>query len=193
MKLPELENPQKYTGLYVVDFGQQCSVGFTAEEVAELLESEKFKDITVYKIYNAYPDGRIELKGVRKEIFQLEAGMFFYSGDIDTAKRNFEGLVDLAIKAAVPGRAKVHMAKYSNQRFVTALIYPAEYDQQFSQWLLDADYRTDGAVAGGIGAVQSYYEQNPEIVEQHQIFAASAYQSKSGEQLLRDARVAVQR
>jgi len=89
MKLPELQNSRKYVGLYVFDFGEHTGVGFTAEEVAELLESEKYKDGKVYKIHKAYPDGRLELKGVLKETFQLEAGMFFYSSNIDTARCNF--------------------------------------------------------------------------------------------------------
>ena len=38
MKLPELKGPEKYVGLYVVDFGQYTSVGFTALQVAELPE-----------------------------------------------------------------------------------------------------------------------------------------------------------
>jgi hypothetical protein len=59
MKLPELQNSQKYIDLYVVDFGQYCSVGFTAREVAELLESEKYSDCKVYKIHNARPDGTV--------------------------------------------------------------------------------------------------------------------------------------
>jgi hypothetical protein len=41
MELPKLQKPDRYVGLYVFDFGGQVSVGFTAEEVAELLESEK--------------------------------------------------------------------------------------------------------------------------------------------------------
>ncbi len=41
MKLPELEKAEKYVGLYIFDFGDHAGVGFTAEEVAELLESEK--------------------------------------------------------------------------------------------------------------------------------------------------------
>ena len=72
MKLPEVKNGEKYVGLYIVDFGESTSVGFTAEEVGELLESKKFGGIKVYKIYNAYPDGRMELRGVVNETFQLE-------------------------------------------------------------------------------------------------------------------------
>ena len=47
MKLPEIKEANKYTGLYVVDFGDHCGVGFTAGEIAELLESERFA--VVYK------------------------------------------------------------------------------------------------------------------------------------------------
>ena len=37
MKLPKLDNPDRYKGLYIFDFGDHAGVGFTAEEVAELL------------------------------------------------------------------------------------------------------------------------------------------------------------
>ena len=89
MKLPELEKPEKYAGLYIFDFGDHVGVGFTAREVAELLESEKYSHGKVYKIHRAFPDGKLELKGVTVETFQLEAGMFFYSSEPDTARRDF--------------------------------------------------------------------------------------------------------
>ncbi|MHC4639423.1 MAG: hypothetical protein ACYTBV_18285 [Planctomycetota bacterium] len=130
MKLPELKKPENYTGLYVFDFGDYASVGFTAEEVAELLESEKYQHGKVYKIHRAYPDGRLELKGIQNDRFQLEAGMFFYAGDIETARNNFKQLTTLAVTKAPPCRATVHLAKYNDGKFVTSLIYPAEYDDE---------------------------------------------------------------
>jgi hypothetical protein len=193
MKLPELQKPDKYVGLYVFDFGDHTGVGFTAEEVAELLESEKYKDSKVYKIHRAYPDGRLELKGVPAERFQLEAGMFFYSSELETTRRDFKELVNLAIRAAPPGRAKVHLAKYSDQKFVVALIYPAEYDDEFSTWLLDGRYKTNGAAAGGVGAVQEYYDYQPEVLDRHQLFGKSETISRSGEELLVSLKLAVQR
>ena len=74
MRLPRLDNPQRYAGLFVVDFGETCSVGYTAEEVALLMESEAHADAKVYRIHNAYPDGTMELKGVPRNRFALEAG-----------------------------------------------------------------------------------------------------------------------
>ncbi len=193
MKLPELEKPEKYVGLYIFDFGDHTGVGFTAEEVAELLESEKYKDGKVYKIHKAYPDGRLEIKGVPGETFQLETGMFFYSSELETARRDFKGLVNLAVKSSPPCRAKVHLAKYGDDKLVVALIYPAEYDGEFSSWLLDGEYRTGGAAEGGVGAVQRYYDQEPEILDRHQLFGQSETISRTGSELLSSLKMAVQR
>jgi len=193
MKLPELEKPDKYVGLYVFDFGEQAGVGFTAQEVAELLESEKYREGKVYKIHRAYPDGRLELKGVPAETFELEAGMFFYSRDLDTARRDYKALVDLAVGNAPPCRAKVHLARYSDEKFAVALIYPAEYDGEVSSWLIDGDYRTAGAAEGGTGAVQRYYDSALEVLERHQLFGESDYVSRTGTELLESLKTAVQR
>ena len=193
MKLPELQNPQKYVGLYIFDFGEHVGVGFTAEEVAELLESQNYKNSKVYKIHKAYPDGKLELKGIRAEIFQLEMGMFFYSSALETARRDFKGLVNLAIKASPPCRAKVHLAKYSDGKFAVALIYPAEYDDEVSSWLLDGEYKTSGAAEGSVEAVQRYYNVKPQILDRNQLFGKSESMSRTGEQLLAAVKLAVQR
>ncbi len=193
MKLPELEKSEKYVGLYVFDFGESVSVGFTAEEVAELFESEHYKDCKAYKIYKAEPDGTVELKGVRAETFSLESGMFFYSGDVEDARGNFKGLVDLAIAMVPPCRGKVHLTKYGEEKFAVCIIYPAEYDDEMSRWLLDGGYKTNGAAEGGVGAVQRYYDEGPEILDRSQLFGKSEFVSRSGEELLGNLKAAVQR
>jgi hypothetical protein len=193
MKLPELKEPKRYVGLYVVDFGEHTGVGFTADEVAEILESEKYKGCKVYKIYNAYPDGRLELKGVRNEIFQLEAGMFFYEDSHIGAKSDFKRLVSIAVQSPLPCRAKVQLAKYRGNKFATAIIYPAEYDDEVSRWLLENAYKTKGAVEGGIGAVERYYQAKPEVLERHQLTGQQTFESRSGAELLANLKAAVQR
>ncbi len=193
MELPKLEKPEKYTGLYVFDFGDHAGVGFTAEEVAELLDSERYRDAKVYKIHRAYPDGRLELRGVPAESFQLEAGMLFHSTDAEAARSDFKRLGDLAIRLAPPCRAKVQLARYANDRFAVALIYPAEYDSEISRWLLDSNYRTAGQVEGGAGAVERHYADGPAILDRHQLFAADESVSRSGAELLACVGLAVQR
>jgi len=193
MELPKFKKPQKYVGLYVFDFGDHTGVGFTAQEVAELLESEKYKDCKVYKIHKAYPDGKLELKGVLSEIFQLETGMFFYSNDLETATGNFKKLISLAVGSEPPCRAKLHLAKYSTEKFAVAFLYPAEYDDEISDWLLEGDYKTDGPAEGGIEAVRRYYQQKPQILDRHQLFAKTDNLSRTGQELLAGLKKTVQR
>ena len=119
--------------------------------------------------------------------------MFFYSSEMETARRDFKGLVNLAVKSSPPCRAKVHLAKYGDDKLIVALIYPAEYDGEFSSWLLDGQYRTAGVAEGGVGAVQSYYDRQPEILERHQLFGQSEAISRTGSELLTSLKMAVQR
>ena len=186
MNIPNLPNPQKFKSLYIVDFGDYSSTGFTADEVAMLLESEKFSNIKVYKIHNAYPDGKFEIKGVANETFNFESGMFFYASDLETAQNDFDRLVSLAITVAPPSRAKVQLAEYADGKFVTAIIYPAEYNDEISRWLLEINYKTLGLVNAGIEATTSYYENSPAILQRHQLFASIANESRTAEELIEE-------
>jgi len=193
MNLPKIEQANKYVGLYVVDFGDTSSVGFTANEVAELLESEEFADIKVYKIHNAYPDGRMELKGVPTDVFNLEMGMFFYSGNETTGREEYQKLFDLAENTFPPCRAKIELSKITAEVYTTALIFPAEYNDEVSDWLIDINYKTAGAAAGGISALTSYYEQRIETLESAQVGTERAVDEKTGRELIESTRLAVQR
>ena len=193
MKLPELKKPEKYVGLYIIDFGDHTGVGFTAPEVAELLESENYKHCKAYKIHRAFPDGTLEIKGVPSHIFQLEAGMFFYATNIDAANADFKNLTALAVTDAPPCRAKVHLSTYNQDKFVIALIYPAEYDDEISTWLTNGRFTTSGQVEGGIEAVRRYYDSDIEIIERHQLFSSPALEARTAEELLAGAKVALQR
>lgn len=191
MKLPDIQEPQRYTGLYVVDFGDHTGVGFKAEEVAALLEEEPLKEIRIYKIHRAQPDGTMDLRGVDPALFHLEAGLFFFADDEDTARREFEELVRLADETAPPAKAKTQLSML-NGRYVVALIYPAEYDPEFSRWLTDADYRTQGEAEGGTGAVTRYYNDAPEILESRQLLPADQ-QLLAGRELMAATRRALVR
>jgi hypothetical protein len=193
MKLPKLQKPDSYVGLYVVDFGDNAGVGFTAQEVAELFESEKYSHCKAYKIHRAYPDGRLELKGVQKETFQLETGMFFFSSNIDTARNDYKRLVKFGIETNLPCKAIVQLARYSDDKFSVAMIYPAEYDEEISGWLLEHKFQAAGVAEGGISAVTKYYDAKPEILERHQLWGRSSVESRTGEELLAATKIAVQR
>ena len=193
MHLPRLEKPERYRGLYVFDFGDHTGLGFTAEEVAELLESERYQDGKVYKIHKAHPDGKLELKGLPKETFHLEAGMFFYASDLDSGRREYRHLINLAVTHQPPCRAKVHLAEADEGQCVVGLIYPAEFEEEMGAWLLDCRHAFAGVVEGGVGCVQAYYDRDREILERHQLFGTSSFESRTGDELLANLRRAVQR
>ena len=119
--------------------------------------------------------------------------MFFYSNALESSRGDFKKLVDLSVAASPPCRAKVYLSKYGDDKYVVALIYPAEYDDELSSWLLDGQYKTSGAVEGGIEAAQRYYDYKPEILDRYQLFAESESISRTGQKLLAGLKLAVQR
>ena len=193
MKLPKLEKPKQYVGLYAIDFGDHSGVGFTADEVGELLESEKYQTVQVYKIYRASPDGTLEIKGVTKDRFQLESGLFFYTADLETSQKGYRRLVALAVTQQPPCRAKVHLAEWGQGQYVLALIYPAEYEEEVSAWLIQGEFEAEGLAEGGVGVVQQYYDRSPEVLERHQLYGQGQFESRTGDALLLGLRQAVQR
>lgn len=118
--------------------------------------------------------------------------MFFYAFDEETARADFARLAECPHRFEPPSRAKIQLAEVGPQQYVTALIYPAEYDAGFSRWLLDCEYRTEGPAAGGISAVEQYYRQKPVILESTQIFNSTSV-AFHGENLLEAAKKAMVR
>ncbi len=119
--------------------------------------------------------------------------MFFYTQDESTARQDFRRLVNLAVRNTPPCRAQVQLAKYAEDKFAVALLYPAERDEEVSAWLLEGDYRTAGPAEGGVGAVERYYRDRPEILETQQLFGTNETVSRTGRELLESVALAVQR
>jgi hypothetical protein len=192
MKLPELKEADKYTGLYVVDFEDHCGVGFVASEVAELLESAQFSDVQVYKVHRANPDGTMELKGVANQTFQLEAGIFFHAVDEETARADYDRLLAWADQQSAPSRCKVQLIA-AGDSFVTAMIYPAEFDDAFSRWLLDGQYRTEGAVEAGTSVAGRHYDAGHTILANTQLWPVESADYLTGQALLEATKRAIVR
>ncbi len=197
MKLPAVEQPGRYAGLYVYDFGEWTAVGYTASEIAVLLESEEYTQGQVYRIERVSPDGQMELRGISRERFQLESGMFFNRNELDAARTDFADLVRASEATPPPTRAFVHLAdrgpEVDRARYVVALIYPAEHDDDMARWLLDVKYAGGDLVEGGISHVSNYYGETHELLERQQVWSSDSIQSRGAEEVLRSVRRAVQR
>jgi hypothetical protein len=197
MKLPRLDEPARYRGLYVFDFGDWSAVGYTVEEIARLLESETHRGGKVYKIVRAQPDGTLELRGVPHTRFRAESGAFFNRGDQAAAQSDFDGLCRAAEALPPPCRAFVQLAQRPAAegvpRYVTALIYPAEYEDELSRWLLDLEYAGGDTVEGGISHVTNYYAGTHTVLDRRQLWSQGTLAARSTEELLANVRRAVQR
>ncbi len=197
MKLPTLSQPDLYRGLYAFDFGEWTAVGYTAEEVAMLLESDQYRAGKVYKIVRARPDGQMELRGVAAERWHTESGMFFGRADRAAAEDDFEALQQLATVTPPPCRTFIQLAdrgaEAGRARYVTALIYPAEYEDEMSRWLLDGRYQGGDTAEGGVSHVTNYQAEPKTILRREQLWSRPAIPSRSSDEVVRSVRTAVQR
>lgn len=197
MKLPEIADAQAYAGLYVFDFGEWTALGYTAEEIAVLLEEQRYADGQVYRIRRATPDGRFELMGVSRARFSLESGMFFPRMTLEDARADFDALRAAAHAHAPPCRAKLQLTDRSRSGasapFVTALIYPAEYDDDVARWLLDVNYAGGDVAEGGVSHVTDYQQEDHRILDRAQLWAQRTRAAREREEVLATVQRAVQR
>ena len=193
MKLPRLDPSKKYDGLYVIDFstaaqgGDTVGVGYTAEEVAMLLESERYATANVYKVHRVRPDGTAELKGVSRTRFENESAFVFCSRDAERARQDFHDLQALAEAHPLPCRARLLWGGLGYQPafpFVAAILYPAEYEEEMSQWLIDQDVRAGETVDAGISHATTVLA-NLQVRDRAQLPSAIAGGSRSREELLK--------
>jgi hypothetical protein len=181
MRLDELE---RCAGLYVYDHGDWTAVGQTADEIRSLLESERTRGGRVYRIQRVSPDGSMELRGVAAERFQLESGMFFNRRELWEARTDFEALRRAVERIAPPCRAFVHLAERTGGeaewRYVTALVYPAECEDDIASWLTALDYQGGELIDAGISHVTQYYAEPHRVVDRLQLMRRPAEAAGAG-------------
>lgn len=196
MRLPNVSEPQRYNGLYVFDFGEWVALGYTAEEIAVLLESPEYREGKAYKICRATPNGQMELRGVSSERFQLESGIFFYCSSESSAREAFDELTSVAESTPPPTRAQLQLTKRGEDgepgAFVVALISPAEYEDEIGDWLTAVEFFGGDWAEGGVSHVTNYYEERPNILSRKQLWNRETL-SRSPEQVFSSVRRAVQR
>ena len=197
MNLPPLADPAKYRGLYVFDFGQWCAVGYTAEEIAVLLESAQYAAGQAYKIRRAQADGQMELQGVSGALLRAESGMFFFQAQLSEAQVDFDALVAAAETHKPPRAATVHLVERfgaeTNARFATALIFAAEGVDDIAAWLNAIGYAGGDLVEGGASHLANYHAEDKRVIEGRQLSSATPHASRSPAEVLASVRQAVQR
>ncbi len=193
MKLPQLNNSDKYVGLYVIDFGGHSATGYTGIEVAALLESEKYADVKVFKITGAAPDGSLELQGITNDRFRLESGMFFHCLTEESAKADFDKLASFGSEQNPPCNVKLQLTRDSEGQDIIAMVYPAEYENEIGCWMIASGYRGNGPVDAGISQVERFYASDFSALESVQLKPASAIPARSFDELVKTTTCEIQR
>jgi len=202
MKLPKLDSSKDYRGLYVIDFspcgeavGETVAVGYTAEELAIVLESERYAQARVYKIHRLQPDGTVELRGVSRRRFDVESAFCFCSREPGRAEKDFAELKALAEQWPLPCKARLLWGELGYQPmfpWVVALLYPAEYEDELSAWLIERNYRGGECVDAGISHATNV-AANLRVRERAQLPCAAWRQSRAPEEVLRAVGQTLQR
>lgn len=160
---------------FIYDFGGAKRYGCTAEDIAVFLEDPDLREGTIYRVHRAYPDGRMEIKGVSADRWQLESGLFFYRADRVSALSDYEALTRVG-QFGPPCRCFVHLADRTPaqplNRYVTALIYPSEFEDDIADWLLARNFAGGDVVEGGISHVTNYYAEEKVVLERAQLWRA---------------------
>ncbi len=194
MKLPALSDPRKYTGLYVFDFGDHVSVGYTGAEISILLASERFRSGQAYRIHRVLPDGTIHLQGVSRDTFSQQDGLFFLRSSEVAARADFNALRRAAEASPPPCHMKLHLVASTEapDLFVTAVLFPAESTHDASAWLQRIAFEGGDQVTGGVHETSEYHSAGYRTIDQTQLWAAGPTGRSQGE-VLATTHLAVQR
>ncbi len=141
-RLPALSNPVRYTGLYIFDFGDHVSVGYTLEEIEYLLNESEYSQCKVYKIHRAHSDGTLEICGVSRMDWSRMGGLVLWFSQEEAARLAFDKLFELASKTPPPGRCEIILTHKRCAEYPYALIirYVQELDEVMSNWLIELDF-----------------------------------------------------
>jgi hypothetical protein len=136
-KLPPIPDPKQYEGLFVYDFGDHVSVGYTAGEISVLRRAMAYHKGTAYQIYRVNERGGLELRGVQDAGLASREAICFLRADAAIARRDYESILSEAQSRPLPCDAELRLVRsYGFEPSdLTALIYPEWASHVVSGWL----------------------------------------------------------
>jgi hypothetical protein len=195
MKLPPISDPWRYEGLFVFDFGEWVSVGYTAEEVAVLLESKEHRNGAAYRVYRVNAQGGMELIAVRGGELYGEEMMLFASRDSLEAQAGFSSLKEAAQQSPIGCAARIEMIDVALEEHPhgVCLIYPRHAGNIVSAWLVAMAFQGGEVVLGGAEALNAYNGAKAAPVASCRLVARADYTPRLADEILRSVRRPLQR
>lgn len=195
LQLPPLDQPQRYAGLFVYDFGDHTAVGYTAAEIAVLRFSTHHRHGKAYEIYRVDDSGSIELRGVSDAALVARDGLAFLRHTLSEARADYDILVSLAERWPCPVSAELTLARVYmfEPDYAVVLTYPATASSIFARWLDDAHYRGGSTVLAGPQVIRETGGANLIRLASTALRAKTGYSDRSAEEVLRSVDRPVQR
>jgi hypothetical protein len=167
-KLPALSDPVRYAGLYIFDFGDHVSVGYTAEEIEYLLADPKYADGAVYKIYRAHPDGTLEIRSIEPLAWGSWTGMVFRFANRKSANEGFEHFKKISSNIQPPEDFEIILVELKGEDWPFAIVmrYKQEFEDELARWMIEIDYALGHDVEGGRSSVDEVLKIGTEVLRE---------------------------
>lgn len=152
--------PAARRGRYIVDFGNETVAGFTSRQVSEMLESERFRHIQVYKVLRTDDRGRREIVGVPRSRFGARESLLFMRRHRETAESDFVALREAAARRPPPCTLQWSWSllvggESHRPPYMLELSFPADSADEIGAWLVNIGFRGGDDVMSGNAAGHS--------------------------------------
>ncbi len=193
--LPPIRNPQRYAGLFVYDFGEHVSVGYTAAEIRVLRESAAHRDGTAYEIYRVDENGAMELRGVLDDRLTHRESICLLRRDRADARRDYDGLREASDRDPIGCAVEMQLAKlYAfDPPHVTALSYVSSATSVVAGWLLIHAPGAGDEVAGGSDAHARLAASDGVRIASCELQVKSDFRDRSADEVLEQVDRTLQR
>ena len=155
--LPHIPNPKQYEGLFVYDFGDHVSVGYTAGEIGVLRRALAHHKGTAYQIYRVNERGGLELRGVQDGGLDSREAICFLRAEAATARKDYEAILFEAESRPLSCNAELRLVRsYGfDPPNLTALVCPGWASHVVSGWLSALGTVPGDQVHGGAQAFRN--------------------------------------
>jgi len=195
MKLPPVHDPGKYAGLYVYDFGDRVSIGYTANEVRMLREVPEHRGGTAYEIYRVNERGGFELRGSSADRLGATEAMCFLRGSGAKARGDYDELVAAAERVPIGANVEAVLGRVYDfdPPDVTALLYAVSSSAVVSAWLRAHLPDFTGAVEAGCDVHARFTQSSGMRIASSQLAAPMDYTDRPYDVVMAQVGLAVQR
>lgn len=193
--LPPIRDPQRYAGLFVYDFGEHVSVGYTAAEIRVLRESAAHRDGIAYEIYRVDENGAMELRGAADNRLTQRESVCLLRRDGADARRDYDALREASDRNPIGCAVEMQLAKlYSfDPQHVTALSYVSSATSVVSGWLLTHASDAGDEVVGGVDEHARLVASDGVRIESCELLIKPGFRDRSADEVLAQVDRALQR